>query len=180
MLFRSAAVALWSTVASAFKLSLRLLTPPELLLWACLASCLALAGRSGATFTGNPDKQDIVAEISGKEPELLDVIFECCGQQEAVDQAVELLKPGGKLMIIGIPEFDHWSFPADQLRRKELTIQNVRRQNETLDETLELLSTARIDVSGMATHRFPFEKTREAFEMVESYRDGVMKAMIDF
>jgi len=141
---------------------------------------LVLAEKSGATYTGNPDKQDIVAEISGKEPQLLDVIFECCGQQEAADQAVELLKPGGKLMIIGIPEFDHWSFPADQMRRKELTIQNVRRQNETLDETLELLSSARIDVSGMATHRFPFEKTREAFEMVESYRDGVMKAMIDF
>lgn len=39
-----ATVALWSTVASAFKLSLRFLTPPELLLWASLASCLALAG----------------------------------------------------------------------------------------------------------------------------------------
>jgi drug/metabolite transporter (DMT)-like permease len=39
-----ATVALWSTVASAFKLSLRFLSPPELLLYACLASCLALAG----------------------------------------------------------------------------------------------------------------------------------------
>lgn len=39
-----AAVALWSTAASAFKLSLRHLAPPELLLYACLASCLALAG----------------------------------------------------------------------------------------------------------------------------------------
>jgi len=38
-----ATVALWSTVASAFKLSLRFLTPPELLLYACVASCLALA-----------------------------------------------------------------------------------------------------------------------------------------
>ena len=36
------AVALWSTVASAFKLSLRTLTPAELLLYASLASCLVL------------------------------------------------------------------------------------------------------------------------------------------
>ncbi len=39
-----ATVALWSTVASAFKLSLRFLSPPELLLYASTASCLALAG----------------------------------------------------------------------------------------------------------------------------------------
>ncbi|MEW5773112.1 MAG: DMT family transporter [Thermodesulfobacteriota bacterium] len=39
-----ATVALWSTVASAFKLTLRHLTPPELLLYSSLASCLALAG----------------------------------------------------------------------------------------------------------------------------------------
>jgi drug/metabolite transporter (DMT)-like permease len=39
-----ATVALWSTVATAFKLSLRYLTPPELLLYASATSCLALAG----------------------------------------------------------------------------------------------------------------------------------------
>jgi len=32
----------------------------------------------------------------------------------------------------------------------------------------------------MVTHRFPFEHSREAFELVAGYRDGVMKAMIDF
>jgi len=32
----------------------------------------------------------------------------------------------------------------------------------------------------MTTHRFPFDHTREAFELVVSYRDGVMKAMVDF
>jgi L-iditol 2-dehydrogenase len=32
----------------------------------------------------------------------------------------------------------------------------------------------------MVTHRFPFEKTKEAFDLVADYHDGVMKAMIDF
>jgi len=36
------------------------------------------------------------------------------------------------------------------------------------------------DVHIMATHRFPFKKTPEAFELVAGYRDGVVKAMIDF
>jgi drug/metabolite transporter (DMT)-like permease len=43
-LYALATVLLWSTVASAFKLSLRHLDPPQLLLYASAASALALAG----------------------------------------------------------------------------------------------------------------------------------------
>jgi L-iditol 2-dehydrogenase len=141
---------------------------------------LKIALENGASYGGNPDKTDVVVEITGMQPEMLDVVFECCGKQEAIDQAVDLLKPGGKLMIIGIPEFDRWSFPVDQTRRKEIIIQNVRRQNETLDETLELISDSKIKVAPMATHRFSFEDTKTAFDLVSEYKNGVMKAMIDF
>ncbi len=141
---------------------------------------LKIADDNDAAYTGNPDKADIIEEITEIESGMLDVVFECCGQQEAVDQAIDLLKPGGKLMIIGIPEFDRWSFPVDKTRRKEIIIQNVRRQNETLDETLELISGSKIKVAPMATHRFTFEDTKSAFDLVSEYKDGVMKAMIDF
>ncbi len=141
---------------------------------------LKIAMENGAVYSGNPDKTDVVGEITGMKPGMLDVVFECCGQQEAIDQAIELLKPGGKLMIIGIPEFDRWTLPVDKTRRKEIVIQNVRRQNETLDETLELISESKINVSAMATHRFSFDDTKAAFDLVSEYEDGVMKAMIDF
>lgn len=140
---------------------------------------LKIAGECGAIYTGNPLKKDVVAEIKAKEPLLLDAVFECCGKQEAIDQAVDLLKPGGKLMVIGIPEFDRWSFPVDQMRHKEICVQNVRRQNHTLEETLELMGKGKIDVGKMATHRFPLERTKEAFDLVAMYHEGVMKAMID-
>jgi hypothetical protein len=32
----------------------------------------------------------------------------------------------------------------------------------------------------MVTHRFPLERTKEGFDLVAGYHDGVMKAMIDF
>jgi L-iditol 2-dehydrogenase len=141
---------------------------------------VAKALQSGATWAGNPDTDDIETAINELEDGGLDVVFECCGKQEAMDQAGILLKPGGKIMIIGIPEFDNWSFNADILRRKELSLINVRRQNNALEETLGLLSTGKADVSAMVTHRFSFEQTKEAFDLVAGYRDGVMKAMIHF
>ena len=141
---------------------------------------LAIARISGARLTANPDRADVVEEITRVAPQRLDVVFECCGQQDAIDHAVDLLTPGGKLMIIGIPEFDRWSFAVDDSRRKELCIQHVRRQNEAVQPALDLMAGGAVSVSGMVTHRFPFEHSREAFELVAGYHDGVMKAMIDF
>lgn len=141
---------------------------------------LQMARQSGATWAGNPDIDNIVDEISKREPLLLDYVFECCGKQEAADQAIKLLKPGGKLLIIGIPEFDYWHFPADDFRRKEIVVQNVRRQNESTSEALELIASGRVDVKPMITHHYPLENSAIAFENVSNYRDGVMKAMITF
>jgi len=141
---------------------------------------LALARKAGATWTGNPETQDVVGEIQAAEPAGLDVVFECCGEQEAVDQALEILKPGGKLMLIGIPGFERFSFSVDKLRRKEICIQNVRRQVRCVQPALDLIEERRIDADPMITHRFPFAKTKEAFDLVEAYADGVVKAMIEF
>ena len=140
---------------------------------------LAVAANAGATWTGNPDQEDIVASISAQEPLLLDAVFECCGEQDALDQAVELLKPGGKLLLIGIPTVDRVSFSIDKIRRKEICIQNVRRQNECMQPALDLIESGAVDVNFMITHHFSLEQSKEAFDLVADYRDGVVKAIIN-
>jgi len=141
---------------------------------------LEVAGKNGADWRGNPEGQNIVEQISQQRPLLLDTVFECCGKQEALDQAIELLKPGGKLMLLGIPETDKISFVIDKARRKEICIQNVRRQCECLQPTLSLMEKGRLNADFMITHRFGLAKTKEAFDLVAGYADGVVKAMIDF
>jgi L-iditol 2-dehydrogenase len=139
---------------------------------------LALASEMGAQWTGNTEKCDIVREILREEPLQIDVVFECCGQQEAADQAVQLIKPGGRLMIIGIPSFSRWGFDVDDLRRKEISIHNVRRQNGVVRETIEMISDGRLKPDRMQTHIFSLDDAGKAFDLVAGYRDGVMKAMI--
>jgi threonine dehydrogenase-like Zn-dependent dehydrogenase len=140
---------------------------------------LDLAAASGATWTGNPDEQDIVEEIRRREPRLLDAVFECCGEQDALDQAVDILKPGGKLMLVGIPEADRVSFCIDTMRRKEVCIQNVRRQNECVQAAIDLVEDGRVNADAVITHRFGISETKNGFDTVAEYADGVMKAVID-
>lgn len=144
-------------------------------------SRLALARQAGADWTGNPLCGDVVQDVARLEPTQLDVVFECCGQQEALDQGIEFLKPGGKLMVVGIPPaLERVSFKIDQLRHKEICIQNVRRQNHCVQPTLDMITRREVNVNMMVTHRFPFDMTQAAFDLVADYQDGVVKAMIVF
>ena len=144
-----------------------------------LGERLALAEWLGADWTGDPDAQDVVAEITALAPEGVDRVFECAGEQETVDQAVALLKPGGMLVMIGIPEVDRISLPIHIMRRREITFQNVRRQNECIGPAIEMIAAGAVDVDPLMTHHFDLAHSRDAFELVADYRDGVVKAMVN-
>jgi L-iditol 2-dehydrogenase len=137
------------------------------------------AKRTGAKWAGNPDRQDIVKEIMKHEPFGVNVACECAGQQETIDQLVEILQPGGKLMLVGIPPFGRFSFPADKIRRKEITIINVRRQNRCTGEAMKLVARKRLRIGSFVTHRFKLEQTNDALDLVADYRDGVIKAIVE-
>jgi len=139
---------------------------------------LAVARQCGAGWTGNPRREDVVAAILQQAPLGLDFVFECAGEQETLDQGVELLKPGGTLLLIGIPEVARVSFKPDSMRRKELRLQNVRRQNECAQPAIDLVATGKINLDPLLTHDFPFAETKAAFDLVAAYRDGVVKAVI--
>jgi len=142
------------------------------------ARCKA-ALEHGACWVGNPDKQSVAEGICSQEPLGVDVALECAGQQSTLDEAIEVLRPGGTLAIVGIPRFERVSFRADTIRRKELTILNIRRQNQCDEKAIELITSSKAQVDFMLTHKFAMEQAVEAFDMVEGYRDGVIKAVIE-
>ena len=141
---------------------------------------LSASRQMGAHWSGSPKSQEVVKEILHEQPLGLDVVFECAGKPETLEQAVELLKPGGRLVMVGIPHETRVSFPIDSLRRKELTLSNVRRQNHCVQAALDLVGSGSIRVNPLLTHRFQPEQAQEAFELVAGYRDGVLKAVIEF
>jgi len=118
---------------------------------------------------GQPDVSPILAAAGGRG---VDVAFEAAGEQGAVDDAFAAVIPGGKVVLAGIPGEDKTSFSASTARRKGLTIKLVRRMKHTYPRAIELVSRGRVDVRSLVTHRFPLEKTAEAFAMAER-REGL-------
>ncbi|HOP78825.1 MAG TPA: alcohol dehydrogenase catalytic domain-containing protein [Thermogutta sp.] len=140
---------------------------------------LEAAARCGADWTGNAAREDVATSIERREPLGVDCVFECSGDAGCVTQAIRLAKPGGRVLWVGIPPEEHVSLPAHLARRKEITLQLVRRQRDCLKPVLHAMAQGQINPTWWITHRYPLNRIQEAFELVAEYRDGVIKAMIE-
>ena len=88
---------------------------------------------------------DVVAAVAQAEPQGLDLVFECSGDPACVEQGQSLLRPGGALMLVGIPPVDSVAFDPHCMRRFELRFQAVRRQNECVLPVIRLITGRRLD-----------------------------------
>ena len=107
----------------------------------------------------------------------VDVAFECAGAEGAVQDAIAAAKPGGCVVLVGIPDDDRTWFTASVARRKGLTIKLSRRMKHTYPRAIRLVETGRVDASGLVTLRFPLERIAEAF--VSARRRAGLKVMVD-
>jgi L-iditol 2-dehydrogenase len=144
-----------------------------------IAERLQAAAECGADWTANIQGEDVAAGIQRERPLGLNIVFECSGDPAAIDEGLRLLTPGGTLVLVGIPPVDEVTFDIHHARRRELTMKNVRRQNGCVDSVIEMIASGRMNPRPMLTHRFPLEKINDAFKLVEDYRDGVIKAIIE-
>ena len=70
------------------------------------------------------------------------------------------------------------SYEPHHMRRKELDIHNIRRSRFAVEPGLAMASAGQIDLKTMVTHSFGLDDIEKAFEIVDAYADGVVKAMI--
>lgn len=153
----------------------RLMGPTRLIATDLLPHRLDAAKALGATATyragsaGHDESKAIRAATNGRG---LDVVFECAGDQAAVDAAFDAVKIGGKIILCGIPSDDRTTFIASVARRKGLTIKMVRRMKHVYPRAIELAARRMVDVKSLVTHRYTLEQAATAFE-VANRREGI-------
>jgi L-iditol 2-dehydrogenase len=100
----------------------------------------------------------------------VDVAFEIAGTDPAIAAAMEAVRPGGRVVLAGIPGGETSAFPASLARRKGLTIAMVRRMKEVYPRATALVTSGLVDVRGLVSHRFPLTEARDAFETAVARR----------
>lgn len=108
-----------------------------------------------------------------------DIVFECAGTPETLWLMCEAAGPAGHIAAIGSNPDDQVTYSSGTSRRKGLTIRCVRRSLNSLNECIRLVASGKLDAKSLVTHTFPASQADDAFRLVESYGDGVLKAVID-
>src|ERR1700675_2331267 len=129
----------------------------------------------GADVLLDPTKTDPVKAVmdltNGTGAE---VVLEMSGNARAIDQGTRMLARGGRMSLLGLPESAVTLDLSDQVIFKEARLQGItgREMFRTWQQTTTLLSTGRVDVTPVITHRFPLEGFKEAFETTTSGDSG--------
>jgi L-iditol 2-dehydrogenase len=107
----------------------------------------------------------------------VDVAFEAAGNDEAVGLAMASVRPGGRVVLAGIPGDDAIRFGASLARRKGLTIAMVRRMNEVYPRAISLAERGVLDLAAVVTSRYGLGEVREAF--TEGARRTGLKVIVE-
>jgi L-iditol 2-dehydrogenase len=113
------------------------------------------AARCGADLVLDPGEP-----VSGLE---VDVAFEVAGNDDSVRIAMESARPGGRVVLAGIPDDDTTTFTASLARRKGLTIAMTRRMNEVYPRAIALAARGVVNLESLVSQRAALADAADAF-----------------
>jgi len=134
-----------------------------------------LAATMGADVLLDPARTDPVDAVLGlTKGSGAEVVLEMSGNARAIDQGTRMLARGGRMSLLGLPDSAVTLDLNDQVIFKEARLQGItgREMFRTWQQTTTLLSTGRVDVGPVITHRFPLGDFEEAFATTASARSG--------
>lgn len=108
-----------------------------------------------------------------------DITFDAAGAPETINSCIAATRPGGEVVLVGIPSV--FDFPVDihAAMAKELRIQTIKRSNHKGKAAGELLARGLVS-DRIITHVLDAARASEGFEMLAAYAPGVGKVVFDF
>lgn len=138
-----------------------------------------LAERMGASSILEPSSSTVEALRRANGGAGLDVVLEMSGHPMAIEQGLHSLHPGGWMSLLGLGDARVSLDLNELVVLKGITLYGItgRRIWETWEQTSHYLSSGRVDVTPLITHRFPLRDFAEAMALITSGRTGKVVLM---
>lgn len=126
------------------------------------ASRRALARELGATATVDPSACDIIDTVfgpSGLMPGGVDVVFECAGVRETVEQSMRLARAGGTIVVVGVtPQGMKAEFEPFDLLFRELKVLGSFLNPFTHRRAADLIASGAIEIDKLISRQVTLEE----------------------
>jgi 2-desacetyl-2-hydroxyethyl bacteriochlorophyllide A dehydrogenase len=137
---------------------------------------LGLARDVGADLVATATADaDVAASRALSRREGVDLVVETAGTAEAVERAVELCRPGGRIVLTGLPH-EPTALSFFRVVRRELRIIGSMIYQDEFPEAMRLLATGAVQAAPLVTHRFPLAQIARAF-LAHSAPDSIKVAL---
>ncbi|ENY53762.1 Alcohol dehydrogenase [Metamycoplasma alkalescens 14918] len=160
-------------------LTAQLYSPAHLIVIDLDKNRLEMARKLGATHTLVPDEElfDNLKEIVGEDG--VDVAIEAVGIPQTWDVCQQIVKAGGNISIVGV-HGKPVNFNVQNLWIKNITLTTGLVNTNTLPMLINAVSTGKLPVSDLITHRFNLSDMMQAYETFINASDNeAMKIFID-
>ncbi|MEJ2085716.1 MAG: alcohol dehydrogenase family protein [Acidobacteriota bacterium] len=124
-----------------------------------------------------PSSLEIVTQAT--EGRGADVVIEAVGSQNATRLAVDLVRPGGVVSVVGVHTEPNFTFSPVLAYDKNLTYKIGRcSARYYMDTTLQLLTRERPPVTNIISHRLPLSEGSQAYRLFADRAEGCTKAVL--
>lgn len=139
-----------------------------------------LARRMGADATVGPGGRDVVDEVlaltAGRGA---DVVIDAAGDPGLLRPALDMLRPGGTLLLYAISHDPVPEFTTFPLYHKELKLVGSRALVPAdFEPCIRLVETGAVELDGFITGSYPLDRTAAAFSDYERDPDRVLRLLI--
>jgi threonine dehydrogenase-like Zn-dependent dehydrogenase len=142
---------------------------------------LSKALEVGADKVINAEEKDLVgAVLEITERKGADVVIEAVGKAETYRQALEMVRRGGHVSVMGVPSSkDKLDLPLfDLVFNKELTLHaSFAGTYDTWIRAIQLITSGKFKVKPLITHKAGLEDLPNAFALMEKRSEGAIKIM---
>ena len=107
-----------------------------------------------------------------------DVVFECSGAAPAVLGLPLLARPGGAVVLVGMP-VDPVPLDIVGLQAKELRVETVFRYANVYDRAIALIGAGKVDLKPLISASLPFADSVAAFDRAAEGRESDVKIQIE-
>jgi L-idonate 5-dehydrogenase len=108
---------------------------------------------------------------------VFDVLFEASGTQAALRNALDVMRPGGVIVQLGLG--GEMTLPINTIVAKELQLRGTFRFDSEFELAVRLMGEGLIDVKPLISASLPFDNAVAAFELA-SDRSKSMKVQLTF
>jgi L-iditol 2-dehydrogenase len=146
------------------------------------------ARRLGATHLINANEEnpverirEITSDVTGFawERSGVDVAFEAAGALATTRAAMAAARPGGVVVLVGLPPDPMVELDIVSAASKEIDIRGQFRYANCYPTAIALTAAGRVDVESLVTHHFPLSQTPEALRFADEAKSEALKVMVD-